>query len=122
MISYQVYKLVHFFGIFMLLFSLGGLILHRINGGASQYSWRKQAMVTHGVGLFLILLGGFGMLARMGLVGGLPGWVYGKLAIWLALGALILVIRFRPGTARGLWWGGIALAVGAAYLAINKPF
>ena len=122
MISYQVYKLFHFLGIFMLLFALGGLLLHRINGGGSQHPWRRSAVITHGVGLLLILLGGFGMLARMGLVSGLPGWIYGKLAIWFVLGGLIAAIRFRPNISKGLWWGGIALAVMAAYLAINKPF
>lgn len=122
MISYQLYKLVHFLGIFMLLVSIGGLLLHRISGGTGQHPWRRQAMITHGVGLFLVLLGGFGMLARMGLVSGLPGWIYGKLVIWLVLGVLVVVIRFKPAMARGLWWGTVGLGVGAAYLAINKPF
>ena len=122
MISFQLYKLIHFLGIFMLLFSLGGILLHRINGGTPQHSWRLPTMMTHGIGLFLILLGGFGMMARLGIISGLPGWIYGKLAIWFVLGALVVVIRFKPVLARGLWWGGIALGAGAAFLAINKPF
>lgn len=120
--SYQLYKLVHFLGIFMLLFSLGGLLLHRINGGDAKYPWRRPTMMTHGIGLFLILIGGFGMLARLGLTSGLPGWIYGKLIIWLLLGGLVAVLRFKPNMAKALWWGGIALALGAAYLAIEKPF
>lgn len=122
MISYQLYKLVHFSGIFMLLISLGGLILHRINGGAAQHPWRKHAALTHGAGLFLILLGGFGMLARMNVVTGLPGWIYAKLGIWLLLGALVAILRFKPSLAKALWWSTVALALGAAYLAIHKPF
>ena len=65
MINYQVYKLVHLFGIFLTLISLGGMYLHAMNGGTKETNAsRKLSAIGHGVGLFLVLLGGFGMLAR----------------------------------------------------------
>jgi hypothetical protein len=122
MISLQVYKNIHLLGIFMILMALGGLILHRINGGTRAHTWRKPVAITHGVGLLLALVGGFGALARLGIFWPLPGWAIGKLVIWLALGALIAVIFRSPALAKSLWWVTIVLATLAGYLALNKPF
>jgi hypothetical protein len=45
----------------MLFLSVGGLIHHMLNGGTkATNAWRKQAAITHGIGIVLILLGGFG--------------------------------------------------------------
>jgi hypothetical protein len=106
----------------MLLFALGGMVLHRINAGAAPAAWRRQVMLTHGVGLILTLVGGFGTLARLGIVGGLPGWIMAKLAIWALLGVLLVMLHRKPGWGKPLWWSGLAGSVVAAYLAINKPF
>lgn len=122
MISYPIYKLIHFLGIFMVMCSLGGLVLQRMQAQTATASWRRPIMMTHGLGLFLALLGGFGMLARMGLVSGLPGWIHAKLAIWFILGIIVLVLRFKPNLAKFVWWVSFSLATLAAYFAINKPF
>ncbi len=122
MLSYQIYKMAHFLGIFMILAALGGTAFAAMQSEAAKHPWRKVAAVFHGVGLFLVLLGGFGMLARLGLVAGLPGWIYGKLALWLLLGAMFFVARRRPALARSVWIGSGVLALGAGYLALYKPF
>lgn len=122
MISYPVYKLIHFLGIFMVMCSLGGLVLQRIQAGSASATWRRPMMATHGLGLFLALLGGFGMLARMGLVNGLPGWIHAKLTIWFLLGVVVVLLRFKPQFAKPVWWASFSLAALAAYFAINKPF
>ena len=123
MFSYQTYKLLHFLGIFMVMMSLGAMVLKRIDlateAGGSQI-WRKPTMITHGLGLFLILLGGFGMLARLGITNGLPGWVYAKILIWVALGIASVFTR-RQILARPMWWLCLILATTAAYLAMHKP-
>ncbi len=78
----------------------------------------------HGLGVFLILLGGFGMLARLGIVRGTswPGWVWAKVAIWAVLSAAAFLPYRFPALARPILvllpvLGGIA-----AYMAIYKPF
>lgn len=106
----------------MLIMSMGGLILQKMSSGEARINGRKPAMITHGIGLFLVLLGGFGMLARLGIVSGLPGWIYGKLAVWVLLGVLVLVIAKRPNWSKSVWWATITLPLIAAYLALYKPF
>jgi hypothetical protein len=122
MISLVVYKNLHLLGVFMILMALGGLIIHQINAGTRQQVWRKPVAITHGIGLVLVLVGGFGMLARLGIPWPWPGWVVGKIIIWLIFGVLIAVIGRTPTLAKPWWWSTIVLAAIAAYLAINKPF
>lgn len=123
MISYQVYKLVHFFGIATVLIALGVTCFHAARGGTRQDNpFRRPLAIAHGTGMFLILLGGFGMLARLGLVAGLPGWIYAKLGIWVIFGALIAVPYRLRGAARPIFWALPFLIVLAAYFALYKPF
>jgi hypothetical protein len=123
MISYQVYKIVHFVGIFMVFVSLGASAMHSINGGRRDHSWRRPTAFTHGIGLFLVLVGGFGLLARLGISqGGLPGWIYAKLVIWFLLGAMLSVTIRIKSLARVSWPILILLGGTAAYLAGYKPF
>lgn len=121
MLSYQVYKLAHFLGIFMVLTALGGLAFSAMQGDLAKHPWRKVAAVLHGVGLFLIVLGGFGMLARLGLVAGLPGWIYAKLALLGGLGGLLFVVKRRQDLARLTWVTAVFVAWAAAYFALYKP-
>ena len=120
---YPVYKLIHLLGIFVLLTTLAIACTHLLRGGTRADLPRRRALgVTHGVASFMILLGGFGMLARLGIVhGGLPGWILLKLGIWLALsGALVLALRVT-GAARAILVGTPFLALLAAAIAIYKP-
>lgn len=121
---YPVYKLIHFAGIFLMLIALGAMAMHALRGGArANDPYRKLLGAAHGVGAFLILLGGFGMLARLGIVqGGLPGWIYAKLAIWVVLGGAIAGVYRGRGLARGTVLALPLLAVLAAAIALYKPF
>lgn len=107
----------------MVFLSLGGIAMHAINGGTRSHSWKTQVAMTHGFGMVLSLLGGFGLLARLGVMhGSLPGWVWAKLAIWLVFGALIAVLLRKPNLSKPLWVIMILLGVSAAYFANYKPF
>ncbi|HPF62729.1 MAG: hypothetical protein KC544_13205 [Gemmatimonadetes bacterium] len=124
MISYTVYKLVHLFGMFMVFSVLGGIALHAMNGGTKQDNvGRKLVAALHGTALFLILLGGFGMLARLGIVqGGLPGWIYAKLALWVALPVIGMLPYRRPASARWVLLGLPVVGLLAGIIALTKPF
>ena len=122
MIDYTIYKLIHFLGIIMIFVSLGGVMVHVFNGGAKADNvWRKPAGITHGIGLFLVLLGGFGMMARLGIQWPWPNWLLVKLAIWLVLGGVTgLVYRLGVG-GKIMWVVVMLLGAIAGFMAIMKP-
>jgi hypothetical protein len=123
-ISYPVYRVVHLLGIFILFVILGGLAYGASRADTGGAVSRRTGMVLHGVGLFIVLLGGFGLLARLGVMHGMswPGWVWAKLGIWALLGAAVVVPRRKPEWAGGLLLLLPALGGLAAWLAIFKPF
>ena len=121
---YQLYKLIHFLGIFMIMVVLAAACMHVIRGGTRADNPNRRGIgIAHGVGSFLILLGGFGMLARLGVMhGSLPGWIYAKLVIWLVASGSIALAYRGPGIARTLLMVLPLLGVLAAYFALYKPF
>lgn len=122
MISYSVYKLIHLAGIFLLFLSLGGLALHTMNGGSkATNSFRKTVAITHGIALVLILVAGFGLLARLGIPhASWPLWVYLKVGVWLIFGGSIALVS-KTNLAKVLWFALPTLGLVSAYLAIFKP-
>ncbi|MBM9500629.1 hypothetical protein JWG44_10260 [Leptospira sp. 201903071] len=122
MIPYTVYKMIHIFGILLLFTALGGVTMHVLNGGNKEFSNRKFVGITHGIGLFLILLGGFGMLARLGILWPWPGWVIAKFAIWLAFGGLLTTVYKKPSLAKVFWFGFPLLGLLVSYVVLYKPF
>lgn len=54
---------------------------------------KKSGAILHGVALILILVSGFGMLAKYQL--GFPWWIIVKLVIFLAMGAMLTVAKRR---------------------------
>ena len=87
-----------------------------VNGPAKKFSF-----IAHGIGLFLILLSGFGLLARLGLVRELPGWIYLKLAIWLYFGVAIALIKRKGHLGWIMYLPMLLIFIGAAYLGVSKP-
>jgi uncharacterized membrane protein SirB2 len=122
--SYEVYKVLHILGILTLLCALGATAILSLTGKAEdEASTRKLLMALHGVALLVILVAGFGLMARTGIVqgGGWPGWIYGKLGIWLVFGASVAFVR-RSGDKAVRWVVLLPLLGGvAAWLAVVKP-
>lgn len=122
--SYPFYKILHFVGIFMMLVALAATCMHAATGGSkADNPFRKALGATHGIAALLILTGGFGMLARLGIVqGGLPIWVIVKLAIWVALAAAVALPYLSRTWARALLVAMPVLAALAGATALLKPF
>ncbi len=118
--SPQVYEVLHVFGVLLAFAALGGAILRAASGTPNDAPGRKLALATHGVALLLILISGFGMLAKLGY--GFPPWVWCKIVIWLVIGASTALIRRLPAHATMFWFALPALGAAAAGLAIYKPF
>lgn len=144
---YAVYKVIHYLGIFALLTVLAAALGRGAGGpsgtgresrasgeaepgdesgssGSGDDPWRKRFAALHGTALFLILLGGFGMLARIGVEHGqlFPGWVWGKLTVWVLLGGALVAARRSPRWSVRLLFVAPLLAALAGYLAFVKPF
>ena len=108
--DYTVYKIIHYVGIFMLMFSLGSLFT----------KYNKCAVIGHGIGLLLILVAGFGMVAKLDI--GFRGFIIVKLVLWLFFGAAVVLAKREVIKGSTAWIVCIGLGAVAAYLAIYKPF
>ncbi len=115
MLSLAAYKVVHVLGVLLLFVAFGAVL--------GEGTRRRLASATHGIGLLLIVITGFGALARLGLSGpgSWPLWVWLKLVVWLVLGAAMTLAKRSPGIAKALWWILPLLGATAACLAIYKP-
>lgn len=119
---FAVYKVLHVLGILMLFLAYGGVMIHAINGGTkATNSWRTPLAITHGLGLLFVLVGGFGLLARLGIAWPWPGWVLVKIGIWLIFAAVVGVAARSASLGKGLWWLLLLLGALAAYMAGVKP-
>lgn len=119
--SYEFYKIIHIVGIILVFMALGAALLHRGNGGTREHNpSRKLVSAQHGLGLLLILVAGFGMLAvRQMMTNGLPGFIHPKLLVWILLGAAPVLINRVPRSVPTLWVVLPLLGAIAAYFGIN---
>lgn len=122
MISYETYKIIHLIAIVLLFSGLVGLLTVQMSGGALVGRVRTMVFASHGIGFALLLISGFGLTARLGLVGNLPGWVWAKIGIWLILGGAISVVKRKGMIGLPLFLTLIALFTATAVIAITKPF
>jgi hypothetical protein len=117
-VSYAFYKILHLFAILLLFTSLGTLAATAKGNETLQ----RIARVAHGVALLLILVAGFGLLARLNLFGAIPLWAWAKIVLWLLLGLAVLPLRRRPQWALALWISFPLVGALSAWLAVAKPF
>ena len=118
--SYEFYKIAHILGLILLFQALGASVI--LGDAVKGAPWQRAVNIGHGLGTLLMLVAGFGLLARLGLTAGFPGWIWAKLAIWVLLAAAPFVARRLPSGARMLWGATIGLGFLAAFLAVAKPF
>ena len=117
--DYLTYRLIHVAGVVLLLLGTGALIADVAAHGKRGRN-RPLALAFHGIGLLVILVSGFGAVAKMELENHLPAWILPKLVIWILFGALVALIpRFRIAWAWMLI--AAALAGASAYFALFKP-
>lgn len=122
--SYELYKVLHLLGILAVFTTLGGLAMIGIRGGTNDETkpLRKPLAMVHGIALVVVLVAGFGLMARKGMMSSaMPLWIYLKIAIWLVLGGAVAFVRKTPAIGK-LWYVLLPL-VGAvaAYLAVYHP-
>ena len=108
------------FGLAVVMLGLGAIL----GPGRDAPGSRRWGNLLHGTGLFLMLVGGFGMMARLGIggPGSWPVWLIVKMGIWLLLALLPVAVR-RGVVPRSISWLIAAFLVAtAAWSALIKPF
>ena len=119
MLSHPVYKVIHLLGILLLIGGLGALwALAASVAEETRRGVRKLLLAVHGTSMFVILFAGFGMLARLGISGSWPLWVWIKILIWVLLGASPVLLRRAEKPISGLFFLLTALGVIAAWAAV----
>ena len=121
---YEFYKVLHLLGILLLFASLGGVAMVGLRGGTDEEkkTFKKPLMIIHGVSLLVIFVAGFGLMARLGMMGsGWPTWIFGKLGVWLVVGGLAGLVAKRQALGTGWYLVLPALGAVAAALAVYKP-
>jgi hypothetical protein len=126
---YPVYKIIHYAGMFAIFVSLAALCARAAwtiaaSADAPAVPGKRLLVVLHGLGLFLVLLGGFGMMSRLGVSHTMlfPAWIWIKLGIWTVAGALVVVPKRRPGWSVPLLVALPLLGALAGAVALYKPF
>lgn len=110
--SLQTYHILHLAGLICVFIGFGGLLSSE---GA------KKAMKWHGIGLVISLVSGFGMLAKMGIMGAMPVWVWIKIALWLVLGFLPVLAKRRVLAAPVVVLIAVIIGAALACLGYLKP-
>ena len=109
--DYTTYKIIHLTGIAALALGAGGMLA----GGAH----RKTFSILQGIGLLVMLVSGFGLLAKLHL--GFPHFAIAKTALWLVIGVMPVVLRrLRVPAIFGILIS-LALVAVMAWLGVMKP-
>jgi hypothetical protein len=119
--DYSTLKIIHLTGLALTFMGLAGILASK---AATEIVFKKRRIfhIAHGVGLLLIIVTGFMMASQLNVLHTAPGWLKGKMVIWLlAGGAMVLATRFNRYAGLVLVFY-TALVLTAAWLAIDKPF
>ena len=123
---YLALKAVHLAGVFLVLIGVAGIAADAASGRPKGENPASRLLAAlHGLGLLIVLLAGFGMLAKLMRTPSTPSpaWATAKLVIWALFAVLAMVPRRWPRTALWVLVGGLPLlGAAAAVVAILKPF
>ena len=111
--SVTFYQILHLVSLFV----LTGYTFYAF---AAPPETRKRVLMITGIATFLMLVGGFGLQAKLKV--GWPGWLFVKLACWLALSALAGLGYRRRGAAGALVVAAIAILIVAVLMVYTRPF
>jgi hypothetical protein len=94
LVPFAAYKTVHIFGALLLFMALGGsAAMQTVARDRVPAGLRRLLGALHGTALLLLLVAGFGMMARLGLMAQWPPWIFLKIVVWLLLGGSVALQR-----------------------------
>ena len=119
MLSHATYKVIHLLGIFLLFSGMGGLWAVAASSSESfRTTTRRLAIAAHGAAMLLILIAGFGMMARLGISHSWPLWIWIKLVIWVLLAGYPVLLKRQQKPSGFLFFLAPVLGAIAAYAAL----
>jgi hypothetical protein len=111
--DYNFYKIAHLIGISLLAIGVGGMLA----GGEK----RKTFVMVQGIGLLVMLVTGFGLLAKLKLTPYMPPFAIVKTALWLVIGMLPVLFRKLKTPLPACILISLILVGLMAYLGVVKP-
>jgi uncharacterized membrane protein len=119
MLSHATYKVIHLLGIFLLFAGLGGLWASvSVASEDLRKTIRRLATAAHGAAMLLILIAGFGMMARLQISHSWPLWIWIKLVVWLLLAGYPVLLKRQERPSGLLFFLAPLLGAVAAYVAL----
>jgi hypothetical protein len=114
--SLMTYQVIHFIGLGLVLLSVGSIFHLNRNHAGKGLNFFVNGWYLASVGLFLLLLGGFGAAAKLG--SGLSHvFLALKTLAWLGLGLCGFLAHRKPSQAKRYWFLGAGLTVFAVLVA-----
>ncbi len=101
---YEFYKFLHFVGLFTLITMIGAVIYQTWSHGDATIKARRWLMIFHGIAVTIILVSGFGLMAKLGMMSGWPPWIWVKLATWTFVIVVPSLVMRIPATRKFMWW------------------
>ena len=111
--SYVFYKILHLLCVISLFASLGALLA--LSASADK-KYKKKLMILHGLASLVLLVSGFGLLARLGIFSTFPLWAVGKMLVWGLLAFLLPVLISKKSLSTTGLWVFLLLGGGGAVL------
>lgn len=112
--SFQFYQVIHLFSVIM----LAGVAFAALANPLPER--RRTVLVWSGVAALATFVSGFGLLGIGSF--GFPGWVFVKLAAWLALAAIAGIAFRRTEQTQPLMIVVVVAVLLAVGVAVLKPF
>jgi len=111
--SYNFYKIAHLIGISVLALGVGGMMA----GGEK----RRTFAMLQGIGLLVMLVTGFGLLAKLKLTPYVPNFAIVKIVLWVLIGMLPVLFRKLKTPLPAAILISLILVGIMAYLGVVKP-
>ena len=109
--AYTTYQIIHLVGLAALAIGTGGMMANGDN--------RKTFAIWQGVGLLVVLIAGFGMLAKGKL--GFPHFAMVKLILWVVVAVMPVILRKMKAPLGAAIVVSLALVGILAWLGVTKP-
>jgi hypothetical protein len=111
LMDHTTYKIIHLVGIAALALGVGGMMADGKN--------RRAFAICQGIGLLVMLVSGFGLLAKLHL--GFPHFAIVKTVLWLVIGAMPVMLRRLKAPVFVAILASLTLVGIMAWLGMMKP-